>query len=74
MRRSSCESTAQVRVGAEASVELERHLRLSLEQALDGRLRSSGFAEALARAETIGRSAASSAAKRVQEEQEHAAV
>ena len=74
MRRSSCESTAQVRVGAEASTELERHLRLSLEQALDGRLRSSGFAEALARAETIGRSAASSAAERVQEEQNHAAI
>ena len=59
MRRSSCESTAQVRIGVEASAELDRHLRLSLEQALDGRLRSSGFAEAIARAETIGRSALS---------------
>ena len=74
MRRSSCESTAQVRVDADASAELERHLRLSVEQALDGRLRSSGFAESLARAETIGRSAASSATERVQEEQEHAAI
>ena len=74
MRRSSCESTARVRVDADASAELERHLRLSLEQALDGRLRSSGFAESLARAETIGRSAASSATERVQEEQKHAAI
>ncbi len=74
MRRSSCESTAQVRVDAEASAELERHLRLSLEQALDGRLRSSGFAEALARAESIGHNAASGAAERMQEEQEHAAI
>ena len=57
MRRSSCEATAQVRVDAEASAELERHLRLLIEQALDGQLRSRGFAEAMARAELVGRSA-----------------
>jgi DNA repair protein RecO (recombination protein O) len=74
MRRSSCEATAQVRVDVETSAELERHLRLSLEQALDNRLRSRSFAEDLARAETIGRSAASAAAQREQEEQEHAAI
>ena len=74
MRRSSAESTAQVRVDAEASAELERHLRLSLEQALDGRLRSRGFAEDLARAETIGRSAVKSAAEREREEQHRAAI
>ncbi len=74
MRRSSAEATAQVRVDAEASAELERHLRLSLEQALDGRLRSRSFAEDLARAETIGHSAASSAAEREREEQQRAAI
>lgn len=57
MRRSSCEATAQVRVDAESSAELERHLRLLVEQALDGQLRSRGFAEAMARAESVGRSA-----------------
>jgi len=62
MRRSSCKATAQVNVDAESSAELERHLRLSLEQALDSRLRSSGFAEALARAEIVGRNAVSSVA------------
>ncbi len=74
MRRSSAESTAQVRVDAQASAELEQHLRLSLEQALDGRLRSSGFAEELARAESIGRNASRAAAEREREEQERAAV
>ena len=74
MRRSSVESTAQVRVDAAASTELERHLRLSLEQALDGRLRSSSFAEDLARAETIGRSAVKSAAESEREEQHRAAI
>ena len=82
MRRSSCDSTAQVRVDADASAELERHLQLSLEQALDGRLRSRSFAEDLARAETIGRSAASAvgrsaagaASQNEREEQERAAV
>lgn len=74
MRRSSAESTAQVRVDATASAELERHLRLSLEQALDGRLRSSSFAEDLARAETIGRSAVKSAAESEREEQHRAAI
>ena len=74
MRRSSAESTAQVRVDADASAELERHLRLSLEQALDGRLRSRSFAEDLARAETIGRSAARSASEREREEQQRAAI
>ncbi len=63
MRRSSCEATAQVNVDAEASAELERHLRSSLEQALDSRLRSSGFAEALARAETVGRNASSASGR-----------
>ena len=57
MRRSSAESTAQVRVDAETSAELERHLRLSLEQAMDSRLRSRSFAEDLARAEIVGRNA-----------------
>ena len=57
MRRSSCEATAQVRVDADASAELERHLRLLVEQALDGQLRSRGFAEAMARAESVGRNA-----------------
>ena len=85
MRRSSCEATAQVRVDAEASAELERYLRLSVEQALDGRLRSRSFAEDLARAETIGRSAAStigrnarnatgSASESEREEQQRAAI
>lgn len=74
MRRSSAESTAQVRVGAETSAELEQHLRLSLEQALDSRLRSSGFAEELARAETIGRNASRAAAEREREEQKRAAI
>lgn len=74
MRRSSAESTAQVRVDAQTSAELELHLRLSLEQALDSRLRSSGFAEELARAETIGRNASRAAAEREREEQERAAV
>ncbi len=74
MRRSSCEATTQVRVDADAATELERHLRMSLEQALDGRLRSSSFTEALERAESYGRSAASVAKDREREEQERAAV
>ncbi len=74
MRRSSCEATAQVRVDAAASAELERHLRLSLEQALDGRLRSRSFAEALSGAEAMGRNAALAAAQNEREEQERAAV
>ena len=74
MRRSSCDATAQVRVDAEAATELERHLRSSLEQALDGRLRSSGFTEALEQAEAYGRSAASVRSERKREEQECAAV
>ncbi len=74
MRRASCEATAQVRVDVESSDELERHLRLSLEYALDSRLRSASFAEELARAESIGRRAASGATPREREEQEHAAI
>ncbi|MYJ01786.1 MAG: DNA repair protein RecO [Chloroflexi bacterium] len=74
MRRSSCEATTRVRVAADEAAELERHLRLSLEQALDGRLRSSSFTEALERAESYGHSAASVAADREREEQERAAV
>ncbi|MYE06271.1 MAG: DNA repair protein RecO [Chloroflexi bacterium] len=74
MRRSSAQSTAQVRVDAQASAELERHLSMSLEQALDARLRSSSFAEDLARAETIGRSAVQSAAESEREEQRRAAI
>ena len=73
MRRSTPEATAQVRVDAEASAELERHLRMSLEQALDSRLKSRGFAEDLARAESIGRSAAR-AAQSEREEEQHAAI
>ncbi len=74
MRRSSCAATAQVRIAEDAVAELERHLRLSFEQALDIRLRSSGFSEALARAESLGRSAAALTTEREREEQEHAAV
>ena len=74
MRRSSSQATAEVNVDAEASAELERHLRLSLEQALDSRLRSAGFAEALARAETVGRSVASTEAESEREEQQRAAI
>ena len=74
MRRSSRRSTARVRVDAEASAELERHLRGSVEQALDSRLRSRSFAEDLARAEAIGRSAALAASQSEREEQERAAV
>ena len=74
MRRSSCESTAQVRVNAEASAELERHLKASVEHALDSRLRSRSFAEDLARAETIGRNAALTASRSEREEQERAAL
>lgn len=74
MRRSSPDATAQVRVNAEVSAELERHLRLSLEQALDGRLRSRSFADDLARAESIGRSAALAASESEREEQQRAAI
>ena len=61
MRRSSCEDTAQVNVDAATAAEIERHLRLSVEQALDTRLRSRSFADDLARAETLGRRAANAA-------------
>ncbi len=74
MRRSSCDATAQVRVDADTSAELDRHLRLSMEQALDGQLRSGGFLKSLERAEAIGRSAASAAAEREREEQDRAVV
>ena len=74
MRRSSCEATAQVRVDADTSAELDRHLRLSMEQALDGQLRSGGFQESLERAEAIGRNAASAATEREREEQDRAVV
>ena len=57
MRRSSPTATAQVRVDAVASAELERHLRRTVEQAMDGRLRSQSFAEDLERAVAIGRNA-----------------
>ncbi len=68
MRRSSCDATARVWVNEDAAAELERHLRLSSEHALDIRLRSSGFAEALARAESLGRHAAAVATKIEREE------
>ena len=75
MRRSSCESTAQVRVDAATAAEIERHLRLSVEHALDTRLRSRSFADDLARAESLGRRAANAAqVDSLGEEQERAAI
>lgn len=73
MRRSTAESTAQVRLDETLASELERHLQQMQEQALDQRLRSRGFATALASAEQTGRRAAQIAA-REREEQNHAAV
>ena len=61
MRRSSCEATAQVHIDAATAAEIERHLRLSVEHALDTRLRSRSFADDLARAEMLGRRAANAA-------------
>ena len=57
MRRSSAASTAQVRVDAQTSAEIERHLRLLLDHTLDSRLRSTSFADDLARADAVGRQA-----------------
>ena len=47
MRRSSFDLTAQVRVNRAAASEVDRHLSALVEHALDGRLRSSSFAQAL---------------------------
>ena len=47
MRRSSFDLTAQVRLDRVTALEVDRHLAALVEQALDGRLRSSSFAQAL---------------------------
>ena len=47
MRRSSFDRTAQVRLERRTASEVERHLTALVEQALDGRLRSLSFAQAL---------------------------
>lgn len=47
MRRTSFERSAQVRLSAGVAREVDRHLSGLVEHALDGRLRSSSFAQAL---------------------------
>ena len=73
MRRSSPEATAQVRVDADTAVELEQHLQALLEHSIDERLKSRGFANALAIAGQFGRSAANAAA-RERKERNRAAI